>query len=221
MSALDQPWLREYLDRCIEIYREEFDRSAETLPPPFRLAASTVSVPVFEKPAGAQSVMWLAVEAHDDRWPDDWLLRTQAGHELLHWLCTPAEVSAIYHWTHELVANEMSLLCLRRSGIDGIEAYATALEENWRRQAVSDSTEKLLTTPLHREDGGIYGWVFGRAFVVGEELKKAVDWENVKRLATTFGESHQPDLRSWLKGLQRPDRRRAERVLGKPNERWV
>ena len=56
---------------------------------------------------------------------------------------------------------------------------------------------------------------------MGEELKKAVGWENVNPLATTFGESHQPDVRSWLKGLQRPDRRRAERVLGKPNESWV
>jgi hypothetical protein len=61
-----------------------------------------------------------------------------------------------------------------------------------------------------------YDWVFGRAFVVGRDLQKAVGWEEVKKLADFFDDHGQPDVRGWLS-----TRSAALRALGEPEAGWV
>jgi hypothetical protein len=215
-------WLREYVDTCIALYVEEFNLSPDDLPPLFDLGWSPRGFPVFEKKQdqGAEGTTILLARMQHSLW--EWSLRLQAGHEIFHWLFTPADVyPAIYHWSHEMLANEMSLCCIRASGVEGAEAYAQATEQHFGDEAEGVSREKMLTTRLHREGGAGYAWVFGRAFVVGRDLKEKVGWEHVKGLATCLDDQHQPDVRRWLEALPPSQRSGAVEVLGPPRDDWV
>jgi hypothetical protein len=75
----------------------------------------------------------------------------------------------------------------------------------------------MLTTRLTHP----YDWVFGRAFVTGRTLQKAVRWNRVKELATCFDDRTQPDVRAWLEGLPDELRARAVKVLGQPTTAWA
>jgi len=148
-----------------------------------------------------------------ERGGDFWRERFQAGHEVFHWLITPASAyPGIHHWTHEMFANEMGVRCLRASGIRDAEAMAEEYAKWLESKSEETTLLKMLTTPLTPP----YEWVFGRAFVIGRKLQKAVSWERLKPLATA-----EPDIRSWLEALPAKLRRAANEVLGEPSDEWV
>jgi hypothetical protein len=222
VSVLESEWLRKHVDACIALYLEEFKLARKALPPAFELDWSDRDFPVFVKQPGqgAEGTKILLVLKSDSN--QEWSLRLQVGHEIFHWLFTPPEVHpGIYHWSHEMLANEMSICCIRASGVEGAEAYAQATEQHFRDQAAGVSLRKMLTTPLRREGGAGYSWVFGRAFVVGRCLIEKVGWEHVKGLATSLDDQHQPDVRGWIDALPRSEQLGARDVLGAPHEKWV
>jgi len=224
VSVLENHRLRDYLDHCVALYTKEFNRSTQDLPPPFDLGLSTVGSPVFEKQPGqdAEGTKILLAPIDDEAWGREWPLRSQAGHEVFHWLFTPPAVyPGIYHWAHEMLANEMSLLCVRKSGIEDAEDYARSMEIGFRAKVQETTRVKMLTTELHRDDGATYAWVFGRAFSVGRQLRDAVGWEHLKGLATSLEDERRPDLRGWLAALPRPLELRAINILGQPHPNWV
>ena len=204
----------------MDVCARAFNRTKETLPEPFEVFSDTTQ-PQFRvrerKIILRQGTNW-------------WQLRWQAGHEVFHWLCTPGS-DDIFHWTHEMLAQEMSIRCMESAVLlpspprdkfadgrpYGAKDYVHEAETGFRDDVGSTSLERMLTTELHPP----YEWVRGRAFVTGRKLQTEVGCENLKRLATCFTESGRPDVRMWLRELPRPDRRRAVRVLGKPNDEWV
>jgi hypothetical protein len=219
-EIITDPELLAFGDHCVDVCAREFNRCTDTWPRRFEVWSETAQ-PQFRAREGRiilkQGCNW-------------WQLRSQVGHEVFHWLCTPGSED-IFHWTHEVLAQEMSIRCIRSATIVpppphdkfrdgrpyGVDDYADEAEAEYRREAISTSLEKMLTTELVPP----YEWVRGRAFVVGRKLATEVGWEQLKRVATYFDEAGKPDVRRWLRDLPRPDRRRATRVLGPPKDDWV
>ena len=98
----------------------------------------------------------------------------------------------------------MIVLTLRHLRAEGENGYADIEELRLRSSAAGVPTADLIN----------WAWpewppfdVYGRAFVLGEELTDATSWEDVKRLVSA-------DIRDWLATLSPPRRARAEVVLG-------
>ena len=211
MEIVTDRELLDYSGHCVRACARELGRAEEGLPPPF-VVFTGGRVAEFRKQPGHGTAVIL--KGGSDRWQ----LRYQAGHEISHWLCTPAEAfPGIFHWTHEMLAFELALRCLRGSKIEGSGEYAGRCEQLLERQARRTSRKRMLTTPLTHP----YSWVYGRAFVTGRQLQDAVGWERVKELATCFDKRGQPDLRGWLGILPTDERKQAELVLGRPSSDWV
>jgi hypothetical protein len=200
LSPLTDPGLLAYAERCVALAAAEFDRSA--LPTRF-VVVDGGSVPEFRKVGDGSLVVV-------QRGSNLWQSRFQLGHEITHWLLTPKDVPAIFHWTHEMLANEVSLRCLRSSGLAAAEEVAEQNETDFRRKADGVSLRKMLATPLVHP----YHWVYGRAFVVGRQLQVAAGWKDVKRLALYFTDRGQPDLAAWLAALPAHSQKRVHAVLG-------
>jgi hypothetical protein len=63
-------------------------------------------------------------------------LRHQAGHEVFHWLRTPAErTPGILHWTHEMLAIEVSHRAMRAAAIPGCAEYLNDSDTYYRALA--------------------------------------------------------------------------------------
>jgi hypothetical protein len=219
-EIITDPELLAYAAHCVDVSAREFNRQPDAWPRPFEIWANAAQ-PQFRVREGRiilkQGCNW-------------WQLRSQVGHEVFHWLCTPGS-DDIYHWTHEMLAQEMSIRCIRSAGIVpppphdkfpdgrayGVDDYADEDEAEYRRESVATSLEKMLTTELVPP----YEWVRGRAFLAGRKLAAETSWEQLKTIATYFDEAGRPDVRHWLRDLPRPDRRRVTRFLGPPNDGWV
>jgi hypothetical protein len=209
--------LLEYIDDCVTLCAGEFRRARESLPAPFRVVLGDQTQPEYRMVEG-QAPLIILVSGTNER-----QLRFQAGHEVFHWLATPESAApGIFHWTHEMLAWEISLHCLRssqdRKGY-GLMAHAATCEEWLENEAQRATLERMLTEPL--VSGIPYDWVFGRAFVVGRKLQEVAGWDHVKQLATCFDEEGKPDVRGWIGALP-PDLSEAvRRVLGEPASNWV
>ena len=213
-SQVADDGLLAYAKHCVALCACEFGRSEETLPPLFELVVGG-TVPEFRKLPGNPARSLVILQNGCNVWQH----RFQIGHEVTHWLITPSDVfPGIFHWTHEMLANEISICCLRASGIDGAEETARRNEDKLRKADWGVSVEKLLTTKLESPP---YNWVFGPAFRLGRRLKKAVRWEHLKKLSTYSDDQGQPDVRAWFADLSPKRAREAKKVLGTPHEGWV
>jgi hypothetical protein len=211
-APVTDPELLAYFEHCVEFHRRELPRNPEEQPPRFDVVLSD------DQPQYRVRERRIILQ-RGSNW---WQLRSQAGHEVFHWWATPG-AGDIYHWSHELIAQEMSIRCIEsaslrpREGLKSPDEYIRATEDQYRAEAGSTSLQKMLTTAITPP----YEWVRGRAFVTGRELESSVGWGHLKNLATYFTDEQVPDVRRWLADLPRPDRRRAMRVLGRPDVTWV
>ena len=211
VTAVDDPDLAAYFTHCVDLCREEFGRWRKDLPAPFAVSFGG-TVPRFQVQQGAaQATITLTGS-------DWWQTRFEAGHEVLHWFATPPGAQAeILHWTHEMFAVEISVLCLRRYATNRALEHAEKCEQWLEQESARASLEEMLTTPLVEP----YDRFFGRAFVTGRALQHAVSWERLKPLAFQLDGQQRPDLRRWLNELPGNLRRSAYSVLGEPTDAWV
>jgi hypothetical protein len=206
--------LLDYANHCVAVCASEFGRPRETLPPPFELVVGG-TVPEFRKLPGNPGTTLVILKQGCNVWQH----RFQIGHEVTHWLITPSSIfPGIFHWTHEMLANEMSICCLRTSALLGAEETARQNEDTLRKAGWGESVEKVLSTKLECPP---YDWIFGPAFRLGRKLQKAVGWDHVKMISTYFDDQGQPDLRGWFAALSSKRTRKAKKVLGTPHEGWV
>lgn len=209
----------DYFEHCVTICADQFRQRESALPQPFRvLLGETGPEYRMESGGGTPSII-----LNPDS--DEWQMRVDAGHEVFHWLRTPADAyPGVFHWTHEMLANEISLRCLRtweatwRPGHAprdyGPVQHAQKFEAWLEAKASEVSLELMLTTRL--QSGVPYKSVYGRAFLTGRLLQKAVGWERLKPLAV-----REPDVRGWLEALPSKLNHAAIDVLGKPSDEWV
>jgi hypothetical protein len=115
-----------------------------------------------------------------------------------------------------MLAVHVSLLCLNRTGSIKLQAHARDEARWFREQASMCSRDEMLTHRLKDLDN-----VYGRAFVVGEELMIALGWGQMKRLGCCFGSDGQPHARRWFAQLTPDEQARARVVRGQPTRKWV
>jgi hypothetical protein len=128
---------------------------------------------------------------------NDLQYRFQCGQEVFHAVCGPATM----HWTHELLSIHFAL---RHLEAEGDAANVAAQKEFLRSTACAISTSELL---------GWLDWpkyppvdIYGRVFILGEQLINATSWEDVKRLISA-------DSTEWLGTLDTAKRARVEAVF--------
>jgi hypothetical protein len=200
-----------YSQDCKRLCAELFGRPANSLPAPFEMVYADTG-PRFEMlPTGDTLVI---LKPGNDVWKH----RFQVGHEVTHWLLTPANAApGILHWSHEMLANTVSIRCLRGSGIPQAEQYARACERDFQNSRTDISVETLLTTELVEP----YDWVFGPAFRMGQRLEKPLKWKRLKALGTTFDADGKPDVGQWVDKLDPKFQGIALKALTGDRDRWV
>src|SRR6266566_5292761 len=161
----------EALKRC----SIEFGRSASS-PPRLWLGVRAQAIRNFD---GSIDI-YLVTQSNDDQF------RFQCAQEVFHAVGGPE----VIHWTHELLSIHFALQHLRAAGYG---SYAAIVEGQLRSAASVISTSELL---------GWQGWpdyppadVYGRAFVLGEQLIEATSWDDVKQLISA-------DPTGWLDTLE-------------------
>ena len=144
--------------------------------------------------------------------PDWWRIRYQIAHEAFHWLCTPPRT---HHWAHELFAVEMAVRAMEELGEHD---YAQRVTDGLSQDADRVSLRAMLTTSFSDLEGdGLYG----RAWVTGRELTRAVGWERLKPLARSFNKEGRPDVVAWIGSLRPDEQTKVDEVLGHPSPQWV
>lgn len=198
-----------YIDHCIRVCTSEFWFYRQTPPAPFIVVWARERSCFAPHAAAPGGVLFLSRPAD----PTQRLI--DAGHEVFHWYVTPP--SCHQHWTQEMLAVHMSLLCLCRSNDPQLAKSATE-EANWfRAQAWRCDLDTMLTHQLDDKDDCVYG----RAFVTGEELINVLGWEQTKRLACSFERDGQVSVRRWFARLTPFEQARARAILGRPTRKWV
>lgn len=148
-------------------------------------------------------------ESHLDRYnvylardSDRWQLMYSGSHEAFHRVCSGGRNSP--NWVDEMFAVLFSLGYLERIGE---AAHADRNRAHLMRQATQHTFEEMTADPM--PDG-----IYGRAYLVGQELIEATGWEALKTLAATRAADGQPDTGRWLDSLAPAARARAAAVLG-------
>jgi hypothetical protein len=166
---------------------------------------------------GREAAVWLGdrpetvFEEHLDRHniylgrdSDRWQLMYSGSHEIFHRVCSGGKNAL--HWVDEMFAVLFSLLFLERIG-------ETVHAERNRIGLIEDaqliSREELLATVRGPLPDGFYG----RAYVLGEELRRIVGWQTLKRLAGLRSADGFPDVGSWLTSLAPADRDTVDDLL--------
>lgn len=172
---------------------EEF--GAEPFPTPLRVGrASSPDVPPQQLP----NRIIVTMNADPDQ------VRLQLGHEVFHWICTPAY---LHHWVHEMFAMEMSIRHLRANGCS---VYADLCEADFHQGATGFSIDRMLDESISPPyPSGLHD----RAYAVGKELINVIRWDRLKPLACMFDEDAQPDLAGWLERLTVAERLAVRRIL--------
>jgi hypothetical protein len=144
----------------------------------------------FERRPASRPRLWLGVRPqtilNHDQTVDVYLAagstdpqyRFQCAQEVFHAVCGPAMI----HWTHELLSIHFALRHLEASGREGESA---AQVENLKNAATAISTPELLgwrRWPRY-PDADIYG----RVFVLGEQLIAAIGWASGQRRGQASG----------------------------------
>lgn len=132
--------------------------------------------------------------------------RYQAAHEAFHRVCTPPNA---FSWAHEMLAVHFALRFLDHGSV-GLRAYAELTRVTLRREANFCSRQQMLALGTPPYPTGLYG----RAFVVGEELVAALGWDQLKSLALARGTGGEPGVDAWLTGLSGEEESLARRILG-------
>ncbi len=110
------------------------------------------------------------------------------------------------HWAHEVLAVHFSLLFLDRIGQ---KAHAEKNRRLLRQQAHQCSLKQLVAMNNVPYPAGLYG----RAYILGEQLIAAVGWDQLKPLALTRNVDGKPCAEEWLCSLPRSERAEALAVL--------
>ena len=154
---------------------------------------------------GGDAVVWLGdhpetvFERHLDRHniylgrrSDRWQLMYSGSHEAFHRVC--GERKNAMHWVDEMFAVLFSLLYLERIG------EVEHADRN-RNQLIEDaplvSRQEMLAVTQCPLPNGLYG----RAYLLGEELKQIVGWEVLKGLAVSRTTEGFPDVEAWIASL--------------------
>ncbi|HET9676011.1 MAG TPA: hypothetical protein VFP21_00740 [Solirubrobacterales bacterium] len=138
---------------------------------------------------GVDVVVWLGespetvFEKHLDRFniylgrgSDRWQYMYSGSHEAFHRVCSHGKNAS--HWVDEMFAVMFSLLYLERIGeVDHADRNRIGLVE----QASLISREEMLNVVSGSLPDGLYG----RAYLVGEELRRILGWAALKSLAVT------------------------------------
>jgi hypothetical protein len=123
-------------------------------------------------------------------------LRLQIGHEMVHRVCSRGRV---FHWTHEMLACLFSVRLLRQQGF---AEYAGQQAEQYRAESAFHSADDLFRTDLWSAPIYPHGY-YGRAYVVGCALERAVGWRalaDLGRAPAAPGDAG-PDVAAWIAGL--------------------
>ena len=142
---------------------------------------------------------------------DPYQLRLQIGHEIFHRVCSQGKV---FHWTHEMLACLVSVRLLRRGGF---EEYADQTEQDYQQRAKGLSHEEMTTTDRWSRGGTeVYTPnLYGRAYVTGLALQKAVGWNHLTRLTRFLTRNGTPDTHTWLGQLPTENlRSKATQIVG-------
>jgi hypothetical protein len=167
-----------------------------------RLATDICRVEFGVPDDGLDAAVWLGsrpetvFEEHLDRHniylgrgADRWQHMYSSSHEAFHRVCGEGKNSP--HWADEMLAVMFSLLYLERIGeVDHAHRTRIALVE----EAPLVAREKLfeaISRPLPNR-------IYGRAYVLGEELQQVVGWTALKTLAVTRTSDGTPDIETWL-----------------------
>jgi hypothetical protein len=151
------------------------------------------------EPVDRRYDIYLAAES------DPWQARLQIGHELFHRV---AGEGRVFHWTHEMLACLVSVRLLERSGLAEYASviraqYATEAERcSYARMAGADPWADAVYPPGY----------YGRAFETGEQLKRAIGWPALCRLARSR-RNGPPDLTAWLETLPENNQSAVQRLL--------
>ena len=127
----------------------------------------------------------------------------QGSHEACHRVCTERNTG---YWPDEMLAVLFSLRFLREMGL---HEGATVNEDALRTDAEQMSQSEVLTAPRNSGSPGLYG----RCFLLGKDLERAVGHEALSRLPSHRTSAGAIDVHTWLEALPRQSRRWATRVL--------
>jgi hypothetical protein len=166
---------------------------------------------------GLDAVVWLGdypetvFEKHLDRYniyldrgSDRWQYMYSGSHEAFHRVCSERKNAS--HWVDEMFAVMFSLLYLERIGeVDHADKNRIGLIE----QASLISRQEMLGVVGNPLPEGLYG----RAYLVGEELRQAVGWAALKSLAVTRASDGTADVEEWLDSLPAEARAAAAQIV--------
>jgi len=172
----------------------------------------------FEVPTdGLDAVVWLGnspetvFEKHLNRYniyldrrSDRWQYMYSGSHEAFHRVCSEGKNAP--HWVDEMFAVRFSLLYLERIGE---ASHAARNRTGLVEQASLISRSEMLKVVSGPLPDGLYG----RAYLVGEELQQLVGWPALKSLAVTRALDSTPDIEAWLDSLPAAARLSAEQIV--------
>lgn len=184
-----------HVNRATQICRAEFGVLADGLDAVVWLGDCPETV--FEKHLNRFNI-------YLDRRSDRWQYMYSGSHEAFHRVCSEGKNAS--HWVDEMFAVMFSLLYLEHIGEVG---HADRNRSGLLEQASLVSRKEMLGVVGGPLPDGLYG----RAYLVGEELRKVLGWAALKSLAVTRIPDGTPDLEGWLGSLPIEARVAAARIV--------
>jgi hypothetical protein len=173
-----------------------------------RLATQICRAEFGVRPDGRDAVVWLGdhpetvFEKHLDRYniylgrrSDRWQGMYSGSHEAFHRVCSKGKNKS--HWVDEMFAVMFSLLYLDHIGE---AAHADRNRAHLLEQASLVSRSEMLEVISGSLPDGLYG----RAYLLGEELRDLIGWPALKSLAVIRTPDGTPDIEAWLDSLPGP-----------------
>src|SRR4051794_25397548 len=182
-----------------------------------RLATQICRVEFGVPADGLDAVVWLGdspetvYEEHLSRYniylgrrSDRWQCMYSGSHEAFHRVCSKGKNAS--HWVDEMFAVMFSLLYLERIGE---ASHADGNRTDLVEQASLISCPEMLEVV----GGSLPDGLYGRAYLVGEELRQLVGWPALKVLAVTRTRDGVPNIEAWLASLSEAARLAAAPIV--------
>ncbi len=189
----DEAW--HHVQQAIEMCRAEFK-----VPDDGRVAAIWLG-------SRPETVFERHLDRHNiylGRNSDRWQLMYSGSHEAFHRVC--GEQKNALHWADEMLAVLFSLLYLERIGeIEHAHRNRAGLVEETHHV----SRQEMLDTTHGPLSNGFYG----QAYLLGEELRQIVGWEEMKGLSILRTAEGFPDIEAWVASLTTEVREDATRLV--------
>lgn len=140
--------------------------------------------------------------------------RYELAHEAVHEVL--AREQTIFDWVQEMFAEYVAVQAVEELGLEiGLPETVEYAQE--RAHQHREGAARLSLSELQAADLSVSypKGTYSRGFVTASSLVEEIGWERLRPLGAMIVEGHH-DLDGWLESLDPDERRRAQRVLGRP-----